>query len=93
MLASVNESWNALVLEQVIRLVSSTEDTIWNFDMGNQWALHVILEMLCEYVVSFRMDRNYLLHIQNRLILSYTITLAIFVSKYLSYKAEPQRRP
>lgn len=92
MLASVNESWNALVLEQVMCLVSSTEDTIWNFDMGNQWALHVSLEMLCEYVVSFRMDRNYL-PIQNRLILSYTITLAIFVSKYLSYKADPQRRP
>lgn len=59
-------------------LVSSTKDMTWN--MGNQWALHVSLEMLCEYVVSFRMDRNYLLPIQNRQILSYTITLAIFVS-------------
>lgn len=86
MLASVNESWNVFVLEQVMCLVSSTEDTIWDFDMGNQWALHVSLEMLSEYVVSFRMARNSLLPVRNRQILSYTITLAMFVSEYLSSK-------
>lgn len=47
-------------------LVSSMEDSIWNSDMRNQWALHASMEMLCEYVLSFRMDRNYILLIQNR---------------------------
>ena len=90
----MSESRNPLVLEQVMMcLVPSIEDTIWDFDMGNQWALHVSMETLCEYVISFRMDRNYLLCIQNSHFLSYTITLTIFGSEYLSYKAGTQKTP
>lgn len=90
----MSESWNPLVLEQVMMcLVPRIEDTIWDFDMGNLWALRVSMEMLQEYVTSFRMDRNYLLCIQNRQFLPYTITLAISGSEYLSYKAGTQKNP
>lgn len=92
MVDSMSESLNLLVLEQVMMCVlPSTEDTIWDFDTGNQWAFHVSMEMLYAYVISFRMDKKYLLCIQNRQFLSYTITLAIFGSKYLSYKASTQK--
>lgn len=80
MLDSMSESWNPLILEEVMMcLVPSMEATMWHFDKGNQWSLHVSTEILCEYVISFRMDRNYLLYLQNRLLLSYTITLAIYL--------------
>ena len=74
-------------------LVPIIEDTMWDFDMTNQWALSVSTEMLCERVISFRMDRNSLLCIQNSQFLSYSITLAIFGSEYLSYKAGIQKTP
>lgn len=92
MVDSMSESWNPLVLEQVMMcLVPSIENTVWDFDMGSQWTLHVSMEILCDYVISFRMDRNNLICIQKRQFLSYTITLAIFGSEYLSYKAGTQK--
>lgn len=88
MVDSVSELQNPLVLEQVMMcLVPNAEDTIWDFDMGNQWTLHASMEILCEYVISFKMDRNYLCCIQNRQFLSSIITLDVFGSEYLSYKA------
>lgn len=67
MVDSMSESWNPLVLEQVMMcLVPSIEDTVWDFDMGSQWTLHVSMEILCDYVISFRMDRNNLICIQKK---------------------------
>lgn len=67
-------------------LVPSIEDTIWDFDVGNPWALHVSMEMLCGSVTSFRMDRNSL-HSK------YSFCLILFGSEYLSYKAGTQIKP
>lgn len=71
MLESVSESCHPLILEEVVMcLVPSMEDTVWHFDVGNQWALHASMEMLREYVISFRMNRNCLLCLPNRQLLS-----------------------